>query len=144
MKRGAVNSQGYSTRMAQGHVVAERGGRSLYDYTESPISPALMTPDKRWDRIVASTFLNPVSIRPRAALTHFRYLLVHSDSPAVAMATAQALDGIARIAAAGATWVIFESQEELVPTDAPEGHYPANAGRPLRDNLVSILSARAR
>jgi hypothetical protein len=145
VRRGAVNHAGYSTRMAQGHIVAERGGRSLFDYTQSPISPALMLSRKRWDRMNVATFLDPVRIRPRAALSHFRYLVIHSTSPDVQMATARALAGAARIAAASSSWVIFESQEEVVRTDAPEGSYPEPVGETLREALAaqSIVSVGA-
>jgi hypothetical protein len=137
VRRGAVNLQGYSTRMAHGHIVADRGGRSLFDYTQSPISPALMLSRRRWDRMNAATFLDPTWIRPRAALSHFRYLAIHSTSREVQIATARVLDGVASVAGSSASWVIFESREELVPADAPEGSYPEPVGDTLREELAS-------
>jgi hypothetical protein len=145
VRRGAVNFEGYSTRMAQGHIVAVRGGRSLNDYTQSPISPALMVSTRRWDKINVATFLDPVRIEPRPALTHFRYLVVHASSRDVQVATVRALEGVARVADASPTWLIFESQEPLVPTDAREGTYPEPIGDSLRVELAqqSIVSVGA-
>jgi hypothetical protein len=143
VQQGAINADGFSARMVQGHVLAMKGGRALFDYTQSPISPARLRPSKRWDRMIITTFLDPVSIRPRAAMTHFRYLIVHSVAPAVLAATVDAVSDVARVVAAGSTWVVFESTEDLVAVDAPEGVYAEPLGDTLRESLQRAFARAA-
>lgn len=135
--QGAINAEGFSARMAQGHIVALKGGRALLDYTQSPISPARLRPSKRWDRMIIATFIDPLAIRPRAAMTRFRYLVVHSVSPAALAAAANSVRDVARVAAMGGSWAVFESTEELVAVDAPEGTYPEPFGDTLRQELAN-------
>jgi hypothetical protein len=136
---GTINAEGFSARMAQGHIVAMRGGRALSDYTQSPISPAFLRPERRWDQMIVATFLDPVGIYPRPALSHFRYLVIHTQEPAVQAAAAHVLEPVARVAAAGPSWVVFESREAVIPADAPEGTYPAPLGETLRAGLVAAF-----
>lgn len=115
------NERGFSTRFAQGHVVARRGGRALADYTQSPISPALVRPEYAWDRIARDNFLDPAAFRPGVVFATFRYLLVHTSIPGVGGAVERALRKEARLVAQESDWLLFESSILRTRTlDVPE------------------------
>ena len=79
---------------------------------------ALLRPEKRWDDIIVATFLDPVSIHPAPALTHFRYLVIHTDAVDVRDAAVRVLADVARVAASSPSWVVFESKLKVIPADA--------------------------
>jgi hypothetical protein len=110
----------WSPVSAMGQVVAEHGGRALYDYTQSPISIVSQRPEKQWADVVERTTGQLYMIRPQWDLTRFRYLLVWTSQPTVAIATALALRGDAQFVAAGGDWYLFESTHTLVPIDSDD------------------------
>jgi len=109
---------------AMGHVVAERGGRSLFDYTQSPISPVAQRPEKEWADVVDRTQRLPFAFRPAWDMTRFRYLLVDTPDRALAAALTLGMRRDARFVAAKGDWYLFESILPLVPIDADDASPP--------------------
>jgi hypothetical protein len=128
----------WSPVVAMGHVVAENGGRSMYDYTQSPISVVSQRPDKQWsdvvERITGRTFM----IRPRWDLTHFRYLLILTPQPTLGIAASLALRDDARPIASSGNWYLFESTHALSPIDAPDAPLPSPAPPTLSRLLKKV------
>jgi hypothetical protein len=124
----AFNPLGFSVRNAQGHVVAERGGRALADYTQSPISPALVNPAYAWEVIASDTYVRPCNFSPTRVFESFRYVILHVTSPELALLTQAALARDARLVARDSEWLVFESsilkteslsEEEPMAPDPP-------------------------
>jgi len=105
----AINRQGFSARNAQGHIVAKRGGRALADYTQSPISPALVNPAYAWQVIAKDTYIRPSNFRPKLIFASFRYVVLHVADASLALLTQAALDRDARLIAQDSAWLVFES-----------------------------------
>jgi len=130
---------------AMGHVVAERGGRALFDYTQSPISPVAQRPEKEWVDVVDRTQRLPFAFRPGWDLTRFRYLLVDTPDRALAAALTMGMRHDARFVAAKGDWYLFESILPLVPIDADD--VPLGLPRPpslrvlLRNTVKEIQAA---
>jgi hypothetical protein len=124
---------------AMGHVVAERGGRSLFDYTQSPVSPVAQRPDKQWADVVDRTQHRPFALRPAWDLTRFRYLLIDTPDRALAAAVTIALRHDARFVAAKGDWYLYESRLPLVPIDADDAPLPASRPPTLRAMLKSTV-----
>ncbi len=135
------NERGFSTRFAQGHVVALRGGRALADYTQSPISPVLVNPRYAWDRIARDNFLDPAAFRPALIFASFRYVLVHASIPGVRDAVQTALAREARLVARDSDWLVFESS--ILRTDAIDVPEPTETGD-AEDTLTARLSRPSR
>jgi hypothetical protein len=110
--------------VALGHIVAVHGGRSFFDYTQSPVSPVAQRPSKQWaeavDRIEPALY----HIRPGWDLTRFRYLLVITRRPTLGAVVALALRDDATLLAAKGDWYLFESRLPLVPIDADDAPPP--------------------
>jgi hypothetical protein len=109
---------------AMGHVIAKRGGRSLFDYTQSPTSPLAMRPRKQWVESIARLEKHPYDFTPSWDFTRYRYLLVTTPTPTLAVATALALRKEALLVATQGDWYLFESRLPLVPIDANDAWPP--------------------
>ena len=114
----------WSPVVALGHVMAVRGGRELFDYTQSTISPVAQRPAKQWPDAVHRLDGHPYAMRPDWDLTRFRYLFLVTPRPALAASVALALNSEARFLANKGDWYLFESRLPLVPIDADEATMP--------------------
>jgi hypothetical protein len=110
----------WSPVAAMGHIVAEHGGRSLYDYSQSPISIVSQRPEKQWADIVERATGRLYMIRPEWDLKRFRYLLIWTSQPTVAIAASLALRDDAKFVASSRDWYLFESTHTLVPIDSDD------------------------
>jgi len=122
----AINTRGFSTREAQGHVVALRGGRALSDFTQSPISPALINPTYAWPDMAVRNFLEPARFAPALVFAHFRYGVLHATIPQMRTAVEAALRPEAHLVAQNAEWMLFES--DVLRTRAIDVPEPADYG----------------
>ncbi len=126
--------------VAQGHIVAIRGGRSLNDYTWSPNSPVMQRAERQWPSAVAELTIRPYLFRPAWHFTRFRYLLVWTSKPDLAAMVTLAFASDARLVGQRGDWYLFESTLKQVPIDAPDAPVP----RPAPPSLGKILSGFAR
>jgi heme exporter protein D len=135
----------WSPTDAMGHIVALRGGRSLFDYTLSPISPVTQRADKQWTNFVTRLDGNPFDLRPAWDLTRFRYLLIYTTNPGLAEVVTMAIKDEARPVAHSGVWYMFESRLPRVAFDSddapalPEPH-PATLRKKLRELAVQLDS----
>jgi hypothetical protein len=138
----AFNPRGFSTRNAQGHVVALRGGRALADYTQSPIAPARVNPAFAWDDVAAATFLEPADFRPKLIFSRFRYVFLHVTFGVVADAVHAALRSEARLVERAEGWLLFESTILETPTlDVREPPHDDDPGDTLQERLRKPAAA---
>lgn len=138
----AINDRGFSTRYAQGHIVALRGGRALSDYTQSPISPALVNPAFAWQQTATDNYLEPRSFRPALVFALFRYVVLHATYPNVLDAAVAAVDGDARLLARDKDWAIMESTIlETRTLDVPEPSPKGDPGEMLSVRMHAIETA---
>ncbi|MGH7272784.1 MAG: hypothetical protein ACREJ3_20330 [Polyangiaceae bacterium] len=120
---------------AMGHVVAERGGRSLFDYTQSPVSPVAQRPDKQWTESVGRMELQPYQMRPDWDMTRYRYLLIVTPDPGLAKATEMVLKKQARFIDTKGDWTLFESRLPVVAIDADDAPLP----KPHPSSILKLL-----
>ncbi len=135
----------WNPECAAGHVVAERGGRALFDYSQSPVSPVAQRPEKEWVEVVDRVEPRPYMFRPAWDLTRFRYLLVVTPDRPLADGVALALKAQARLLATSGDWSLFESRLPVVAIDADDAPlpvpHPATLRRMLGDLVTEIHAA---
>ncbi|MFI5377332.1 MAG: hypothetical protein ACHQ8D_22050 [Candidatus Rokuibacteriota bacterium] len=129
----------WSPMVAAGHVVAVKGGRSLFDYTQSPVSPVSQRPEKIWVEPLARLELHPLRMRPGWDLTRFRYFLLATPRPTRAAAVTLALRDEATLIGSQGDWYLFESRLPLVPIDADDAPLPTPRPPTLRAKANEIL-----
>jgi hypothetical protein len=117
---------------ASGHVVAVRGGKGLFDFTQSPTSPVVQRPEKRWVDAVDRVDGSPLAFRPAWDFTRFRYVLVRVATPGTAVVTTLAFGKYAKLIAQNGAWCLYESQLPLVSIDAPDAPLPTPPPPTLR------------
>jgi hypothetical protein len=122
----------------QGHAVAVKGGRSFFDYTQSPLSPALLAPSLRWDE--STRRLLRADLRPSWDLHLYRYLFVHGGPPVTSEALSSALLPEARLIDSAGEWFLFESTLPVVPPASPEPLAPVALGESLGARLQKALA----
>jgi hypothetical protein len=135
------NNRLWNPVCAAGHVVAERGGRSNFDYSQSPVSPVAQRPEKEWTEPVDRLELLPYQMRPDWDLTRFRYLLVITPDRPLANGVAFALRTEARLVGSRGDWSLFESRLPVVPIDADEAPMPVPHPATLHKKLAEVVKA---
>jgi hypothetical protein len=120
---------------AMGHVIAQRGGRSLFDYTQSPTSPLSMRPRKQWVESIARLEKHPYDFTPSWDFTRYRYLLVTTPTPTLGVATVLALRNEAVLIGTRGDWYLFESRLPRVPIDAGDAWPPKPHPPTLQQDL---------
>lgn len=121
--------------VAGGAVVAERGGRTMTDYTQSPISVVSQYPNKEWAEVRTRLKRRVFELRPAWDFTRFRYFLFECRDSGLATAVTAALTGYARLVAVQGDFLLFESTLPLVPIDADDAPLPT----PAPASLAQIL-----
>jgi hypothetical protein len=110
----------WSPVVAMGYVVAEHGGRAMYDYTQSPISIVSQRPAKQWGETVERLAGRLIEIRPAWDFRHFRYLLVATPKESLGIALSMAMTDEAALIASSGDWYLYESKLPLIAVDADE------------------------
>ena len=129
----------FNTVTAAALAMPERGGRVLFALTESLIAPATIEPRFRWDEVRARLSVSTLDLSPGYDLHLFRYVLVHSRTPFLAMVATKALAPEARRVDGDGEWTLLESNLPLVPIDSPQPRPPEPPPAHLRTRLVQVL-----
>ncbi len=127
---------------AAGHVVATRGGRALFDYTLSPISPVTQRGDRQWVNPIDRLDGDPFGLRPDWDLRRFRYVLMNTSTPGLGTVVTMALKQEASLKAQSGGWYLLESRLPRVPFDADDAELPEPHPATLRHRELAEGRAR--
>ena len=136
---GAAPDRLFSASTLEGHAMAKRGGRTLFDFTRSPIAPAFLNPRYAWDEPWERMQHKPVLMRPEHEFDHFRYLYFHSQTPIYHTVAATALHPDARLIASKGEWSLFESTHLKHGTLAPDSFLPYPRPHTLRKRMKDVI-----
>lgn len=132
------HSKLFASGTACGHVLAHRGGRCAFDFTQSPISPFHMRTSSMWQNSTHRALVGGnVWPLPEHDFRRFRYMLVwypYKYAPLVEVAEV-ALRPTVRLVATEGQWALFEStiiEHDLTSSDTP----PKKPLPPTVRNLV--------
>jgi hypothetical protein len=110
--------------VAMGHVVALKGGRALYDYTQSPLSPVAQRPKKQWSESITRLESHAFDLTTSWDMLRYRYLLISTPSPLRAVATTLAVRNDATLIGQAGDWYLYESRILRVPINARDAWPP--------------------
>jgi hypothetical protein len=113
-------------------VIAERGGRLLYGFTESSIAAVVVARDYQWNEVVGRVSSYSLGFRPEHDFRMFRYAIVRSREPRVAALLLRALEPYASLVAQSGDFMLFESKYEVLPLLSPELPMPSPKPHTLR------------
>jgi len=132
--------RGYSLATASGRILATRGGRLGYAFTDSPISPAVIAPRYQWQESLLRLGFDPWSFRPGHDLRRYRYVLLRSSDPAMLRGVSAALSADTRFVARAGAWVLLESTLPVVPPASPDAPMEIPPPESLRDVVRAMLA----
>ncbi len=129
----------FSASTFEGHVLAMRGGRTLFDFTRSPIAPAFMNPAYAWDEPWGRLQYKPIFIRPEHDCDYFRYVYFHSAGADLHRLAIAAMEPDARLVGTRGEWSLFESKHLKHGVLSPDGHLPYPRPHTLRKKMKDVL-----
>ena len=133
----------YSLGPSGGRVLAMRGGRLAFAFTDSPVSPVVIPKPIRWNESLLRLGFDSWAFRPEHDLRSFRYVLVRTSDPNVAALAELALAPEARYVATAGEWVLFESTVPVVPVVSRAVLMPNPTPEQLRDRAARIANRMA-
>jgi hypothetical protein len=134
----------FSLGTASGRVVAVRGGRVLYGFTDSPISACVIPPEYQWQKPLLRTFNDPTAFFPAYDFTRFRYALVRGTDNRSAEIADLALLPYARVIDRAFEWTLYESRVPTVPLLSPDDGPEKEEAHPNLWDLMTVMDARQR
>jgi hypothetical protein len=129
----------YSRTSAANRLLAERGGRLEFSFSEYPIAPVVIPRAYQWNDALLRLYADPTSLRPSSDLTRFRYLLMHASDLELAKVIERSLLPDATLVAQSGEWSLFASTHETVPLTIPEEAPAAPPSESLRDRVYAVL-----
>lgn len=125
---------------AAARVLAVRGGRLLFSFTDAPTSPVTMLPAHQWNEPVLRMVRDPSEFRPGHDFRRFRYALVRLDPDYAALAPfvvgVMAPEG--KLVVQSGEWLLFESTLPVDPLDAPDVPLPVPPPESLRARIAAL------
>jgi hypothetical protein len=119
-------------------VLARGGGRLLSSFTEYPIAPVVIRPDRRWDSMLLRTSEKSGLFEPEVDLTRIRWVVAHVHEPPITPLVIRALSREADLIDASGEWLLFRSTLPTVPLDSPDGPSSPQA-ETLQDRVTRVL-----
>jgi hypothetical protein len=125
---------------AGARVLAERGGRLLFSFTDAPYAPVVMAASHQWNEPVLRLVRDPLAFSPPYDFGRFRYALVRlaPEWGRLAPRVTAAMAPDARLAGESGEWLLFESTRETVPLTAPDQPLETPPTPTLRQRLAAI------
>ena len=114
----------FGTFQASTRVLSERGGRMLFSFTESPISPVISSLDRRWEDSVSRYSRGASLLRPSFDLRRYRYVLACTRDGRTRAAVPRLLSPEAELVDTRGVWMLFRSRIWDTPIAAPDALPP--------------------
>lgn len=130
----------FSMGPSAGRVLATRGGRLAFAFTDSPVSPVIIPKEYRWNESLRRLGFDCWAFRPEHDFRSFRYALVRTANPSIAALAQIALEPEARYVATAGEWVLFESKLEVIPPMSPPLKLPRPPPEQLRERAAQIVN----
>jgi hypothetical protein len=104
----------FSLGPAGGRILAERGGRLVYAFTDSAVSPVVLASRYEWNETLVRVGFESYAFRPAQDLYRFKYVLVRAADPALAMLVIRTMSDDAELVGAEDEWLLFKSRHQTV------------------------------
>jgi hypothetical protein len=114
----------FNPSVAGGHIVANIGGRALFDYTRSPTAPVIQRREAHWDEVLGRLERQRYAFVPAHDLRLFHYVVLHTSDPGLGELVRLALEPEARAVFSEGEFTLLESTLPQVPLDSAELPFP--------------------
>lgn len=134
----------YSLGPAYGRVMAERGGRLVYAFTDSPVSPVMIRPAFQWNDSLWRVAYNTWKFRPAHDFKLFKYVLVRTQDPELAREAIYVTSPEADFVADAGEWVLLRSKLPVIPLASPEPPMETPVPEAMDDRVLALRRALRR
>ena len=134
-------SRTYSLGPADGRVLAERGGRLVYAFTDSSVSPMVLRRKYQWNESLIRVGFDSWRFSPAHDLKRYRYVMIRTQNPGIKWMASFALAQEATLVAEEGEWALFESKLDLLPLLSPDEMLPEPKPETMRDRVHQIQEA---
>ncbi len=131
-------SRTYSTAPAYARALAERGGRLVYAFTDSPISPVVLQRKYQWNETLVRVGWDSWHFSPAHDLRRFRYVILRARDPLLKWIASYAIAEETRLVQEEGDWVLFESKLPLVPLTSPDVPPPNPTNDTMRQRIQHV------
>jgi hypothetical protein len=131
-------SRNYSLGPAAGRVLAERGGRLVYAFTDSPVSPVVLAKAYQWNESLIRVAFDSWAFRPAHDFQRFRYLVLRTTDPMRAWIASYALADDAEYVDEEGEWVLFRSRHDVAPLTSPDWKLEKPPPDSMREKLSAV------
>jgi hypothetical protein len=131
---------------AAARVLAVRGGRLLFSFTDASVSPVVVRRGHQWNEPVLRMVRDPTEFRPAHDFRRFRYALVRlaPDYAALAQLIAGVMAPEGKPVAASGEWLLFESALPVDALDAPDVPLPVPPPESIGARIAQLAARGAR
>jgi hypothetical protein len=137
-------SRAYSLGPASGRLLATRGGRLSYAFTDSPISPMVVAPPYQWNESLSRLAYDGWSFRPAHDLKLFKYVLLRTTDPRLELMAIVALHDETEYVAESGEWVLLKSKLPVVSTTSAEVPLESPPPETMRDRIQKMVAVIGR
>lgn len=134
-------TRNYSLGPAYGRVMAERGGRLVYAFTDSPVSPVMLRPEVQWNESLWRVAYNTWKFRPAHDFKLFKYVLVRTQDPELAREAIYVASPEADFVAEAGEWVLLRSKLPVVPLVSREPPMESPVPEAMDDRVHALRRA---
>jgi hypothetical protein len=122
-------------------VMAERGGRLVYAFTDSPVSPVMIRPEVAWNESLWRVGYNTWKFRPAHDFKLYRYVLVRTQEARLAWEATVVTSPEADFVAAAGEWVLLRSKLSVVRPVSPEPPMETPVPEAMDDRVLALRRA---
>jgi hypothetical protein len=122
-------------------VQAERGGRMLFAFTDTPPNPVYVRREWQWNEPVLRLADAPYALVPDHDARRFAYLVARNTDPGTRALVARALAPEYELAEPRGAWDLFRSTMPLAPLASPDVPLPAPPVETLAERVNRLASA---
>jgi hypothetical protein len=133
-------SRTYSLGPAAGRVLATRGGRLAYAFTDSSVSPVVLARRYQWNESLIRIGFDSWAFVPQHDLRRFRYMLVRTTDPALAWVASYALQAEADYVGEAGEWILFRSKLPVVPLTSHDVALESPPEESVRDRVNQLMA----
>jgi hypothetical protein len=133
-------SRTYSLGPAAGRVLAARGGRLAYAFTDSSVSPVVIPRKYQWNESLIRIGFDSWSFRPQLDLRRFRYVLVRTTDPGLMWLATYALKPETDYITENGEWVLLQSKFPTAPLTSGEHWVEGPPSESVRDRINGLVA----
>jgi hypothetical protein len=130
----------FSLGPAAGRILATRGGRLVYAFTDSSVSPVVIARRYQWTESLVRIAFDAWAFRPEQDLRRFRYVLARANDSVAAQLAVLSLSREADLVIKSNEWLLFKSKFPTVPLRSRDAWIEGPPSENVRDRMKAVFA----